>query len=310
MAKKTTNEWIDQVKLIHGDRYNYDKSKYTGSKDKLTIICKEHGEFLQAAEKHAKGQGCPRCSQKGPKSVLNLEQWINKVSIIHDNKYDYSKCVYTRSKDKVIIICPIHGEFEQAAGEHFHYGCIKCANVYKSNTSEFIKKSNKIHNNLYNYSLVNYNNAHTKVCIVCPKHGDFWQEPNNHLNGQGCPICKASKGELLIYEWLRENDIKFKREFELITPEIARDSNLMLIDFFVIYNNKQYFIEYDGIQHYEYVPYFHKEGVVDFEKQLRRDKVLNNFCELHKDKVTLIRFNYQQSNEEIIEILNKMILNK
>jgi len=88
--------------------------------------------------------------------------------------------------------------------------------------------------------------------------------------------------------------------------EIARNSNLVIIDFFVKYNNKQYFIEYDGKQHYEYVPFLHKGGIIDFERQQNRDRVLNEFCELHKDKVTLIRFTYKQNNEEIINKLKEI----
>lgn len=102
-----------------------------------------------------------------------------------------------------------------------------------------------------------------------------------------------------------ENNVKFKSQFELITSEIARNSNLIRIDFFVKYNGKQYFIEYDGVQHFEYISHFHRGGIIDFEKQQRRDKVLNEFCELHKDKVTLIRFNYLQKEDDIIKLLGK-----
>lgn len=83
---------------------------------------------------------------------------------------------------------------------------------------------------------------------------------------------------------------------------------MIKIDFFLKYKEKQYFIEYDGIQHFEYQPYFHKGGIIDFEKQQRRDRVLDAFCELHKDKVTLIRFNYKQTNKQILEIM-KTIFN-
>lgn len=89
----------------------------------------------------------------------------------------------------------------------------------------------------------------------------------------------------------------------MVVDEIARNSNLIKIDFFVKYNSKQYFIEYDGKQHFEYVPHFHKNGIIDFEKQQRRDRILNEFCELHKDKVTLIRFGYTQEKETIIKYL-------
>lgn len=85
---------------------------------------------------------------------------------------------------------------------------------------------------------------------------------------------------------------------------------MMRIDFFVIHNDKQYFIEYDGIQHFEYIPHFHKGGIIDFEKEQNRDRVLNEFCELHKDKVTLIRFKYDQMHEEIINKLTNTIFNE
>lgn len=72
------------------------------------------------------------------------------------------------------------------------------------------------------------------------------------------------------------------------------------------YNNRQYFIEYDGIQHFEFNSFFFKT-FEEFENQQRRDKVLEDFCELHKDKVTLIRFKYDQNDEEIINKLKKTL---
>jgi hypothetical protein len=67
----------------------------------------------------------------------------------------------------------------------------------KLNTLSFIEKANIKHNNYYNYSLVNYNNAVSKVIIICPKHGEFLQQPNNHLFGQGCIKCM---GTLIFYD--------------------------------------------------------------------------------------------------------------
>lgn len=74
------------------------------------------------------------------------------------------------------------------------------------------------------------------------------------------------------------------------------------------YSGKQYFIEYDGKQHFEYVPHFHNNGIIDFEKQQRRDKVLNEFCELNKNDITLIRFKYDQNKDNIITKLTKLFL--
>lgn len=65
----------------------------------------------------------------------------------------------------------------------------------KERTDNFIKKSNIIHNNKYDYSKINYKNTATKVEIICPKHGSFWQKAGNHYSilKQGCPDCGGSK---------------------------------------------------------------------------------------------------------------------
>src|SRR6188768_3756671 len=59
----------------------------------------------------------------------------------------------------------------------------------QSSTSEFIDKSIKTHGNKFDYSKVEYIGSHTKVCIICPEHGEFYQSPTNHLSGYGCLKC-------------------------------------------------------------------------------------------------------------------------
>ena len=54
---------------------------------------------------------------------------------------------------------------------------------------EFIEKARQVHGDKYDYSKVEYKNNKTKICIVCPIHGEFWQRPNDHLNGRGCDKC-------------------------------------------------------------------------------------------------------------------------
>lgn len=59
---------------------------------------------------------------------------------------------------------------------------------------QFIKECIEIHGEKYDYSLVNYVNAHTKINIICPVHGVFQQIPSSHWYlQQGCPICALSK---------------------------------------------------------------------------------------------------------------------
>lgn len=124
------------------------------------------------------------------------EQFIAEARAIHGEKYDYSKVKYVSNKGKVIITCPIHGEFQQRAIEHLRScGCTKCA---KDNSKRsrgcgkdiFIEKAKAIHGDKYDYSKVNYVNSYTPVVIVCPIHGEFTKLPKNHIiEGQGCPTC-------------------------------------------------------------------------------------------------------------------------
>ena len=122
------------------------------------------------------------------------DEFIREAQSIHHNKYDYSKVEYANNKTKVCIVCPEHGEFWQTPSDHLNgKGCPQCAGNVRCDKDTFIEKAKHIRNDRYDYSKVEYVNAHTKVCIICPEHGEFWQTPNNHLNGNGCPLCKNRK---------------------------------------------------------------------------------------------------------------------
>ena len=127
---------------------------------------------------------------------LTTQEWIEKAKIIHGNKYDYSKVQYKNATTKVCIICPEHGEFYKTPHDHISgkQGCPKCSNLKKLlGIDNFIQKAAKVHNNKYNYNKSIYIKAKEPIEIVCPKHGSFWQTPNDHLNGKGCPECKKDK---------------------------------------------------------------------------------------------------------------------
>lgn len=128
--------------------------------------------------------------------MYTTETFIKKAKSVHGDRYDYSKTEYIDNQTKVCIICPEHGEFWQLPSSHLRgYKCPKCANFNRGRKKrldnfDFIKKAKKIHGDKYDYSKVEYMNSQTKVCIICPEHGEFWQTPINHLLGQGCPKCK------------------------------------------------------------------------------------------------------------------------
>lgn len=141
---------------------------------------------------------------------LIIEEFIERARKVHGDKYDYSKVEYKNNKTKVCIICPIHGEFWQLPCDHLSgNGCKECGvdkrTKEKTKTLEqFITDARKIHGDKYDYSKVNYVDAHTKICIVCPIHGEFWQKPYAHLNGQDCPLCVHKSTKYTVDEWIRQ----------------------------------------------------------------------------------------------------------
>lgn len=211
MAKKLTlKDFVDKARKVHGDKYDYSSLIYVNNSTKINIVCRKHGFFTQLPSSHLMGNGCPKCAneERGKNKSSSKDNFIQKAKKVHNNKYDYSKVNYVNNQTKVCIVCPEHGEFWQRPNNHLNgQGCPICSklnkkNKNKSNTTDFIEKSKKIHGDKYKYSKVNYINSKTKVCIICPEHGEFWQTPNSHLQGQGCPKC-VGLGKT-IDEWIEE----------------------------------------------------------------------------------------------------------
>ena len=192
MKKLTNEEVIEKIKKVWGDKYDLSKVNYSNAREKITVICKKHGEFKIKLHDLLNGHGCKKCAfnNVSKKKVLTLKEFIEKSEQVHNHKYDYSKVEYINNRTKVCIICPEHGEFWQTPNSHLSgFGCAKCSEKNKKTAEEFIKKAKEIHGNRYDYSKVEYINNKTKVCIICPEHGEFWQTPNAHLLGQGCKLC-------------------------------------------------------------------------------------------------------------------------
>lgn len=114
--------------------------------------------------------------------------------------------------------------------------------------------------------------------------------------------AKRSKGEKLVAGWLKENNIIYKEEFLIKFPYIVRKKPFVFIDFYLPEYNT--FIEYNGKQHYEYVPYFHKNKG-DFERQQLRDHIVRSYCE--ERGVKLIEIPYWLSDNEVKKLLNASI---
>ena len=138
MKKLTLEEFISRAKEVHGNKYDYSKVEYINSKTKVCIICPIHGEFWQTPRQHLISLGCPRCSH----SLVTQKDFIDKCRAIYGDKYDYSKTKYVNNHTKVVITCPIHGDFVKRPGDFIRgHGCIKC--TYNNNTEYELIKGKK-----------------------------------------------------------------------------------------------------------------------------------------------------------------------
>ena len=196
--KRTSEETISDFASIHNEFYDYSKTIYTDMKTKVTITCPTHGDFEQLPGSHMSGHGCKQCADIKTKEAIqsSTEEWVTKAKLVHGNKYDYSKVVYTAAKNKVTIMCLEHGDFEQTPNNHTNQsqGCPNCgleSNIgrFLSNTLEFIKKAVMVHGDKYRYDMVNYLGNRAPISITCTTHGSFKQTPHAHLRGYGCTSC-------------------------------------------------------------------------------------------------------------------------
>jgi hypothetical protein len=265
--KQTKKEkFINKCINKFGNKFTY--SDYIDSKTKITILCNEHNEYFnQVPAEHLRGKnGCISCQKKENKIIINKETYknenklysndtfISKSKLRHGDKYDYSLVDYKKSNNKVKIICPIHGEFEQLPYSHLRgKGCDKCGKLNAKeklslNVDDFIEKSKLKHGDRYDYSLVNYENSHTPVDIICKSHGKFKQLPYDHISGHGCNNCSSSVSnyEIEINGFLNELGLEtITSSYSIIKPhqiDIYIPSHKLAIEFNGLYWHSEEYV--------------------------------------------------------------------
>ena len=288
-SKLNTIEFINKANLIHNNKYDYSLVEYINSKTEIKIICPEHDDFKQTPRSHIYNKsGCPMCSGR----LKTTKLFIKESCEIHGQIYDYSLVEYVNSTTNVKIICKKHGEFNLTPNGHLcGVGCPRCAGKNKD-TECFIKESILVHGDIYDYSKSIYVGAKKNIKIICKKHGEFEQTPTNHLSGRGCNICKESKGEKIIREYLKMNEIEYQRNKSF---DDCRDKYVLYFDFFISKHNLC--IEFDGIQHYEINNFF--GGVDCFNLQVKHDRIKTEYC--FKNNIQLLRIKYDEN------ILDKLL---
>ena len=294
----STEKFIIEAQKKHHDSYDYSKVKYIKNILPVEIICRIHGVFIQTPQNHLKGKGCRFCANNVKLTTL---EFIERAKKIHGNKYDYSLVNYKRNRKLITIICKQHGNFQALPTNHLRgVECEKCgidkrAFNQRLPLSDFILRSNKIHNNYYNYDNVIFINTKVKVIIKCPKHGCFSQKPESHMKGVGCPKCNMSKGELEIIRYLENNMINYVYQKRF---HDCKYKSYLYFDFYLPELN--ICVEFDGEQHSRSIPRFGGEKA--FELLKIRDNIKNMYCA--ENNIQLIRISdLKEVNSTLEKIL-------
>lgn len=298
--RSTTEKFIKKAEIKHKKKYDYSKVTYVSSDIKVEIVCPDHGSFYQTPSAHLYKNGCPRCKgvANSKRCKFTDEKFQELAREVHGDTYTYSGD-YVDMLTLIDIECELHGIFTQNPANHLQgQGCPECrgAKISKSKTysdKEFRRRARKRHGNTYRYP-DKYVDAAQKIRIVCRLHGAFFQTGHNHLNGQGCPVCKSSKGEKAVKRWLDSMGIAYVRQF---TFGMRRIRTSLRYDFYLPEVGSGVCIEYDGRQHTIAIDHF--GGEKGLKETQRRDNLKNE--ESRENGVRLLRVTYLDLAEGTIE---------
>lgn len=262
--KEEANKVIGEIKEITKDfNYIFYPESFKGMAKPMDVYCGEHGMFHPTPANMLFNKSiCRKCSERinGLKRRMAIDEFIEKAHEVHGDKYQYDKSVYAGNMLKMIITCPIHGDFMQTPHNHLSgQGCPKCGlNIIsekgRCKQDDIIERFKEKHKNPYlDYSQFVYNGFDVKSVIICHKtdkngveHGKFLQSAGLHLSGCGCPKCSESRLERRIRILLTENNIVY-------TPQMSKKDGFVWLgkqslDFYL--PDRNIAIECQGWQHF------------------------------------------------------------
>jgi len=197
------SNFLENANARHGTKFDYSKVHYINNVEKITIICKLHGEFTQAPAKHISHKhSCPECAKiaQGLSSRIKKSTLIERGIVLYGNIYNYDNTIVGRKKDTIEVYCTIHKQhFAQILGSHLkgYIGCKKCLREKKKAQTHEIFKENFIQQftqkfgDNYDFSKVAYINNKTPVLVKCKKHDRVFLQV--HRNIKRSPTCSCSK---------------------------------------------------------------------------------------------------------------------
>lgn len=273
---------------------------YKGANEKITVKCTDCGYEWKVVPRSVINSkcGCPKCGVKNSRTSQAKETFLSKLDT---DKYDF---IEYKNYQNVTVRCKKCGNIRHTTADNIlRFGCKSCASTKqnehrKLTTEEFITRSREIHGTRYDYSKVEYITWDTPVCIICSKHGEFWQRAGKHLLGHNCPKCRESAGEELVRLALEESKIPFEQE------KYLQLYKKVLVDFYINLDGKEYIIEVNGEQHYMPVEYF--GGQLHYNEQVKRDQALSDYCKENNIKLFIIKYD-ENKLERIQAIIDEIL---
>nr|QQV29495.1 hypothetical protein K-LCC10_0240 [Kaumoebavirus] len=281
-AKKTFEMFLEDVKEIHGDIFEFDPATYTKVLENVSAKCKKC-EHEWSANPHSmlrkdQPSGCPKCSGKLRKT---FEMFVEDVKEVHGDIFEFERESYHSTQKRVNAACKKCDYKWSPFAQHFlrrdvPSGCSKCAGNARKTPQEIIEMSRERHGGTYEYREESITTTSKKMTVVCKQHGDFYQTPSDHIHGgYGCPSCKT------------KNEAKIKKIMETMFEESFPKGRYDFLYWETTNKNLELdgyceelgiAFEYNGQQHYKFVEMWHKTED-KLEDQKARDRFREKKCQ-------------------------------
>lgn len=238
---------------------------------------------------------------------LNTEEFKRKFKEKYGDIYDLSKVEYVNNKTDVTVICPIHGEFKKRPDLLLDgCKCPKCSKTTRTTEEDFFEKAKYVHNNFFEYEEGSFTNVSSKVGIICPIHGLFYQKANNHLNGAGCPECRKDKIKHEITKLPQKNKTTTKYDNDTFIKKIMElyGDKYVLEDVEYVNNRTPISIGCRKHGNFFITPnhLLYGRGCPKCSKNYHYNtkEVINEFKKIHGDKYSYEKTDYQRTHDNII----------
>lgn len=243
------------------------------------------------------GHGCPICKRKGTKKFKPSD--IQDILKSNNPTVEYIGG-YTDCNHKATFKCLVCGHtWDTTAGNVLEgHGCPKCSHAKQGRDKRLTQDefNSRLNDNIT--VLTPYSGQDARYQVQCNTCGRIYETSGaSLLLGCGCELCRKSRGEVLIKQYLDKNGYENIPQYHF---DDCKYKNTLSFDFYL--PNDKICIEFDGLQHYKPIEFF--GGIDSFIDEFNRDRVKDRYCLEHNIK--LIRIHYSHI-DEIDKVLQKEI---